>query len=657
MESKKKTPKLLFQITALVIPLFILMTVSVALTVYNSTVNGFLEAKNNHIEQLLSDRYNYFMFIGDNNDPRVQQWFIEQAKKADFDYDRDLTNEELSVYIEYQSRENSFEYSWYEEMPDNIRKLFLQQYFYAARSDISDTLSESGDIESLFLMELTPDGHGVILFDNNINGNSIKMGTRLDDDFSQHPVWKETAESDDKTIRFEKTSDFPCPGNYYIGYKPVLVNGDAKAVIGVSYNWDGFRDDLTGTITKALLIIVGGIAAVLTVLLLFLYRKVISPTARMHKAVLRYTDDKDSAKIVDEMYKVSVKNELGYLSDAISDLALEIDLYTKENIRIAGEKERAEKELYQAEVQIMVSQIRPHFMYNALSSIAILCKLDPPTAYEATIAFSKYLRGNMDSLKRTRYGNYSPAVSVTTLSRDIEKLKATLSSMVSGYPGTWSVCVKNLRTGETLTVNDRQYYAASLMKLWCMAATYEAIEEGRVKESECTALLTQMITVSSDDAFNRLVYKIGKTAVRDWIIRNGYTNTVQRHGYGAGYGYAGLKLSEGSNLTTVTDCVKFFESVYRGECVSKAASAKMLALLKQQYWTYKLPQGVPSGVVTANKTGEVRSNSHDCMLVFLNGDPYIMSVMTEYRNSALANTGRIRQLSRTVYNFFAYGNL
>ena len=63
--------------------------------------------------------------------------------------------------------------------------------------------------------------------------------------------------------------------------------------------------------------------------------------------------------------------------------------------------EQMKNELYQAEVQIMVSQIQPHFMYNALSSIAMLCKLDPDTAYNATIQFSDYLRGNMDSLKNT----------------------------------------------------------------------------------------------------------------------------------------------------------------------------------------------------------------------------------------------------------------
>lgn len=63
--------------------------------------------------------------------------------------------------------------------------------------------------------------------------------------------------------------------------------------------------------------------------------------------------------------------------------------------------QQMQKELYEAKVQVMVSQIRPHFMYNALSSIAMLCRIRPETAYEATIKFSDYLRGNMDSLRQT----------------------------------------------------------------------------------------------------------------------------------------------------------------------------------------------------------------------------------------------------------------
>ena len=62
--------------------------------------------------------------------------------------------------------------------------------------------------------------------------------------------------------------------------------------------------------------------------------------------------------------------------------------------------EKMQKELYEANVAVMVSQIQPHFMYNALTSIAMMCKKDPDKAQEATVTFAKYLRGNMDSLKQ-----------------------------------------------------------------------------------------------------------------------------------------------------------------------------------------------------------------------------------------------------------------
>ncbi|MBR1481902.1 MAG: histidine kinase [Ruminococcus sp.] len=64
--------------------------------------------------------------------------------------------------------------------------------------------------------------------------------------------------------------------------------------------------------------------------------------------------------------------------------------------------QQLQKELYEAKVSVMVSQIQPHFMYNALTSIAMMCSIDPETAQEATVTFAKYLRGNMDSLKQTK---------------------------------------------------------------------------------------------------------------------------------------------------------------------------------------------------------------------------------------------------------------
>ena len=58
----------------------------------------------------------------------------------------------------------------------------------------------------------------------------------------------------------------------------------------------------------------------------------------------------------------------------------------------------AEQELAQMRAAIMLSQIKPHFLYNSLTAIAQLCEQSPAEAKKATIAFAEYLRANMNSL-------------------------------------------------------------------------------------------------------------------------------------------------------------------------------------------------------------------------------------------------------------------
>ena len=401
MRGKKKNRKILFQLAVIILPLFMLMTAAIVWTVYNSALNGFLEAQNSHMEELLSDPENHFEFMNEKYyGEDIREWYIEQLEKGTVrDYSEELSEEELLLVLEYETRKDSFEYDWYVDMPEDIRDIYMKQYLYNTSNHISDII-KTGNIDSLFLMDLTGDSAGTVLFDCNTDGTGRKPGEAFDLELSEHPALRELLDHGRGEIVFERTADFPTAGNYYIGYKPVMIGGRARAVIGVSYRWDMFHDSLAGTIRNALIVCVAGITMVLAVQLIFLYRKVVSPAAKMQKAVLEYTGDKDSAKIVGKMYKIRVKNELGYLSDAIADLALEIDHYMRENIRIAGERERAEKERFEAEVQVMVSQIRPHFVYNTLSSIAILCDIDPKTAKEAAITFAKYLRANMDALKQ-----------------------------------------------------------------------------------------------------------------------------------------------------------------------------------------------------------------------------------------------------------------
>ena len=66
------------------------------------------------------------------------------------------------------------------------------------------------------------------------------------------------------------------------------------------------------------------------------------------------------------------------------------------------EKTALHAQLAESRISTMMSQIRPHFIYNTLGSIEQLCELDPDKAGELVHNFAKYLRGNFGELDNPR---------------------------------------------------------------------------------------------------------------------------------------------------------------------------------------------------------------------------------------------------------------
>lgn len=234
----------------------------------------------------------------------------------------------------------------------------------------------------------------------------------------------------------------------------------------------------------------------------------------------------------------------------------------------------------------------------------------------------------------------------------ITALQKKLKSAISSYRGTWSVYVKNLDTGEAFSINNKKIYAASLIKLYAMGAAYDRIDQRRFTEASVSSQLKSMITVSSNDAFNTIVRKVGTSYINSWCKKNGYTNTNQGHGLSPSGNNYGLSNGSGSNVTTVKDCGRLLESIYRGTCVSKKASAKMLKLLKQQQRRSKIPAGVPAGVTVANKTGETNDTTHDVAIVYSKGATYILCVMGNVPGGAWGASSNITKISKITYDFF-----
>lgn len=63
---------------------------------------------------------------------------------------------------------------------------------------------------------------------------------------------------------------------------------------------------------------------------------------------------------------------------------------------------RKQQELYDLKVEVMMSQIKPHFIYNTLITIKHLCKTDQKMAADTIDEFAAYLRGNLDSLTKEK---------------------------------------------------------------------------------------------------------------------------------------------------------------------------------------------------------------------------------------------------------------
>jgi len=91
----------------------------------------------------------------------------------------------------------------------------------------------------------------------------------------------------------------------------------------------------------------------------------------------------------------ATRDGLGYLT--ISIVSCSLFSYIWLHLKFVREHEDAL--MTEQRVQIMLSQIRPHFLYNSLTVIQDLCRTNPEQAERATVRFAKYLRGNMDALQ------------------------------------------------------------------------------------------------------------------------------------------------------------------------------------------------------------------------------------------------------------------
>lgn len=98
-------------------------------------------------------------------------------------------------------------------------------------------------------------------------------------------------------------------------------------------------------------------------------------------------------------------------------------IFMRETYLRLEESNAMREQLAQGRVQLMLSQIQPHFIYNTLNSIHIMIRKDPDVACRMITNFSAYLRANMSAMGTQRLATIKEEIAHVQAYVEIEKIR------------------------------------------------------------------------------------------------------------------------------------------------------------------------------------------------------------------------------------------
>lgn len=144
------------------------------------------------------------------------------------------------------------------------------------------------------------------------------------------------------------------------------------------------------------------------------------------------------------------------------------------------------EDLEQSQAQLMLSQIKPHFVYNSLSAIQTMIKVNPNLAYDMVFDFSNYMRANLNSLSNNKKIKFTDELKHIEAYTNLEKV----------------------RFGDRIQiVFDVQYEDFYIPPLSVQPLVENAIKHGICKKAD--GGIVKISTLLSDEKISIIVYDNG----------------------------------------------------------------------------------------------------------------------------------------------------
>jgi beta-lactamase class A len=256
-----------------------------------------------------------------------------------------------------------------------------------------------------------------------------------------------------------------------------------------------------------------------------------------------------------------------------------------------------------------------------------------------------------------------------------QKLGASIHDLDQHLDGVMGVGIEDLTTGEQFLLHENEVFAqASSIKIAVLAELYRQAQQGKLKltdlytvqASDLVAdsnimggltpgitrltlrdLATMMVAVSDNSATNVLIDRVGMENVNTMLDSLGLSHTRLRRKMmdldAAKHGR--------ENISTPSEMMTLLAALYRGKVLNKEMESDFFTMLStgKDSW---IPRDLPADLKIADKPGELEAVRNDSGIVFVEGRPYVICVMTAFLRNERDGEEAIRKVSLAAWRMF-----
>ena len=256
-----------------------------------------------------------------------------------------------------------------------------------------------------------------------------------------------------------------------------------------------------------------------------------------------------------------------------------------------------------------------------------------------------------------------------------QKLEGSIEQVDQHLDGVMGVAIEDLNTGEHFFLHEDEVFAqASSIKITVLANLYLQAQQGKLKLTDLYTvqssdlvpdsdimsgltpgvtrvtlrdLATMMVAVSDNAATNVLITRVGMQNVNDMLDSLGLTHTrLQRKMMDLEAAKQGRE-----NISTPREMMTLLDFIYRGKLLNKGSADDFFRVLSTNKSSW-IPRDLPADIKIANKPGALEGVRNDSGIVFVEGRPYVICVMTAYLRNERDGEKAITKISLAAWQMF-----